>query len=91
MSALEANPCDTGSIAALADSTLAALLTGVGHVENEIYDCQRLVMSVGAVGEFGPLVALFPMDATLGLARSAFASPRPTVTIYSGGAIASAG
>ena len=66
MAALEANPCDAGSNAALADSTLAALLTGVGHVENEIYDCQRLVMSVGAEGEFGPLVALFPMDGTLG-------------------------
>ena len=91
MAALEANPCDAGSIAALADSTLAALLTGVGHVENEVYDCQRLVMSVGAAGEFGPLVALFPMDATLGLARTEFTSPRPAVTIYSWGAAASAG
>ena len=90
MAALEANPCDAGSNAALADSTLAALLTGVGHVENEIYDCQRLVISVGAEGEFGPLVALFPMDGTLGLARSSFASPQPAVTIYSWGAAASA-
>ena len=79
MAALEANPCDAGSNAALADSALAALLTGVGHVEKEVYDCQRLVMSVGAAGEFGPLVALFPMDGTLGLARSSFASPRPAV------------
>ena len=91
MAVLEANPCDAGSIAALADSTLAALLTGVGHVENEVYDCQRLVMSIGAAGEFGPLVALFPMDATVGFARSAFASPRPAVTVYSWGAAASAG
>ena len=87
---LEAAPCDAGSIAALADSTLAALLTGVGHVENEVYDCQRLVVSVGAAGEFGPLVALFPMDATAGLARTAFASPRAAVTIYSWGAGVSA-
>ena len=90
MAALEANPCDAGSNAALADSTLAALLTGVGHVENEVYDGQRLVISLGAAGEFGPLVALFPMDATLGLARSAFVSPVPAVTMYSWGAAASA-
>ena len=91
MAALEANPCDFGFNSALADSTLAALLTGEGHVESEVYDCQRLVMSIGAAGEFGPLVALFPMEGTLGLARSSFASPRPAVTIYSWGAASSAG
>ena len=85
MAALESNPCDAGSNAALADSTLAALLTGVGHVESEVYDCQRLVMSIGAEGEFGPLAAVFPMDSTLGLARSAFVSPRPAATVYSWG------
>lgn len=91
LAALAAAPCDGATIAVVADSVLAPLLTGVGHVENEVMDCQRLVLGSGAEATFGPLVGLFPMEATLGLARSAFATAQPAASVYSWGGDATAG
>lgn len=91
LAALQAAPCDAATIAAIADSVLSPLLTGIGHVENEVMDCQRLVMSTGPNGSYGPLAALFPMDGTLAQPRAAFATPQPAVTTYSWGGDAAKG
>jgi hypothetical protein len=94
LTAIEANPCDasltTRGLTELnlvpPDSAIARVLTGTVDLANEAHDCQRLVLSTGASGEFGPLVGLFPVDATLALARADFATARPAVSVYSWGA-----
>ena len=80
---LTGSPCDGTAPSVLADSTVARALTGATRLDPEVGDCQRLV---GADGEFGPLVALYPVDATLGLAAADFATARPAVAVYSWGA-----
>src|SRR5688572_1884648 len=55
LAALAASPCDAGSSFGIADSTVADLLTGASRLDAEIHDCQRLVLSTGPTGEFGPL------------------------------------
>lgn len=86
LAALARIPCDTGPSAGITDSTVARLLTGGTRLDAEVYDCQRLVLSTGATGEFGPLVGLYPVDATLQLARADFAVARPAAAIHSWGA-----
>ena len=87
LAAVREHPCDqTLSSMSAANSTIGLVLTGTGRLEQEAYDCQRLVLSTGATGELGPLVGLFPIDATLRLARAAFTTPRTALTIYSWGA-----
>src|SRR5687768_15712985 len=69
LAAIESNPCDaTLTTRGLTDidldppdTAIARLLTGTVDLANEAHDCQRLVLSTGASGEFGPLVGLFPV------------------------------
>jgi hypothetical protein len=94
LEAIAANPCDatltTRGLTEMSpvppDSTIARALTGGADLSNEAHDCQRLVLSTGPGGEFGPLVGLFPVDATTGLARADFTTARPAVSVYSWGA-----
>lgn len=86
LAAIEASPCDIAAAWALSDSAIAAILTGEARIDAEVGDCQRLVMSAGPGGEFGPLVGLFPLDATLELPRADYATPLPAAAIYSWGA-----
>ena len=86
LAALQAAPCDQGASAVPSDSTVARFLTGASRLDSEVFDCQRLVLSTGPTGEFGPLVGLYPVDATLRLPRSEYAAARPAVAIYSWGA-----
>ncbi|MSR36933.1 MAG: hypothetical protein EXR95_09910 [Gemmatimonadetes bacterium] len=88
LDALAAAPCDLGPATAITDSTVARLLTGATRLDGEVYDCQRLVLSTGAAGEFGPLVGLYPVDATLrlGLGRTDFTNALPAAAVYSWGA-----
>jgi hypothetical protein len=86
LAALAASPCDVGSSFGIADSTVAQLLAGANRLDAEISDCQRLVLTTGPTGEFGPLVGLYPVDATLRLARTDFSSARAAAAIYSWGA-----
>ena len=92
LAAIQANPCDltltdrdAASYMEAPDSMLALVLTGTTDLESEVNDCQRLVMSLGATGAYGPLVGLFPVDATLALGRAEFATAWPAVTIYNWG------
>lgn len=91
---IRANPCDLSLstrdpmtlTAGPPDSVLARVLAGTVDLVNEAHDCQRLVIGVEAAREFGPLVGLFPVDATLALARGDFATARRAITLYSWGA-----
>ena len=85
---IQTNPCDAALTTRMdpADTVVARLLTGTVDLGNEAHDCQRLVLSAGADGEFGPLVGLFAVSRTLGLAAPEFASTRPAVSIYNWGA-----
>src|SRR5688500_6533132 len=67
--ALQANPCDAGPAVGIADSAVARFLTGADRLDAEVYDCQRMVLATGTVLEFGPLVGVYPVDATLDLPR----------------------
>lgn len=86
LATLQASPCDLGTTSVLGDSAVARALTGADRVDSEVTDCQRLVVSTGAAGEFGPLVGLYPVDATAKLARTDFTTARPAVALYSWGA-----
>jgi hypothetical protein len=86
LAALQAAPCDQASSPGIADSTVALFLTGQARIDGEVFDCQRLVLSTGPAGVFGPLVGLYPVDATLRFPRSEYVTARPTAAIYSWGA-----
>ena len=94
LAAVAANPCDatltTRPLAELTagphDTILARVLSGTVDFKTQTFDCQRLVLSTGPDGEFGPLVGLFPVERTLGLGRSDFATARPAVSVYNWGA-----
>lgn len=87
---IQENPCDAALTTRMdpADTVVARLLTGTVDLGNEAHDCQRLVLSTGADGEFGPLVGLFAVARTSGLAVPEFASAQPAVSIYNWGAAA---
>lgn len=94
MAAVAANPCDanltTRDLAQLTagphDTILARVLAGTVDFKTQTYDCQRLVLSTGPDGEFGPLVGLFPVEGVLAQGRSSFATARPAVSVHSWGA-----
>lgn len=59
-------------------------LTGEATYENEIHDCQRLVVADPSGNTFGPLVGLFPIDAAMRLPVDSFATAtgRIVATIF---------
>ena len=83
------NPCDATLTTRMdpADTVVARLLAGAADLGNEAHDCQRLVLRTGIAGEFGPLVGLFAVSRTLGLAKPEFVSAQPAVSIYNWGAV----
>lgn len=58
-----------------------------GHTfENEVHDCQRLIVyDGGGTLSYGPLVALLPLDNAMNLPDPAFAHPRAIATVYNWG------
>lgn len=60
-------------------------LTGGTTYENEVHDCQRLVIRQAAGYVFGPLVGIFPLDTAMQLDTMAFTQPRIVASIYNWG------
>jgi hypothetical protein len=60
-----ASPCDS---IIPEDEDVIRALTASTVFQNEVHDCQRLVViAPGGVPEFGPLAGLFPNDSSMGL------------------------
>jgi hypothetical protein len=80
---IQLSPCDSVPPPPVA----VQALTGGDTYENEVHDCQRLVLSTFAGDAFGPLVGIFPLDSAMRLPAQGFAGGRIAASIYSWGTI----
>lgn len=67
------------------DSSVVWALTGGPTYENEVHDCQRLVMGVSPSLTFGPLVGVFPLDPAMTLEDADFSTPQEVATVVNWG------
>lgn len=82
LGSIEQSPCDS----ARPSDDGVAILTGDTTYENEIHDCQRLVIVTGTESRFSSLVGIFPVDRSMALrSRLDFAGWIPVATIYNWG------
>lgn len=67
------------------DPFVVRALTGGTTYENEVHDCQRLVLIAGVDSSFGPLIGLLPLDQAMELADADFTGGRAVGTVYNWG------
>lgn len=79
---------DSGNaeVANTPDPSVVHALTGGTTFENEVHDCQRLVLMEGGSAVFGPLVGIFPIDVSMHMPDAVFSiAPIPAATVYNWG------
>lgn len=81
---MQSNPCDE-----VPDppGIVARALTGGPTYENEIHDCQRLVIERGRQDLFGPLVGIFPLDSAMAAPPERFLDGAIAASIYNWGSL----
>lgn len=67
------------------DANVIHNLTGGPTFENEVHDCQRLVLVTGSALAFGPLVGLLPLDGAMALTDLDFSGGVAAATVYNWG------
>lgn len=79
--AIRAFPCDSASLTEMPRG-LARNLTDTDSIQaNEVHDCQKLVVN----GQFGPLVAIYPLPSVSWNNPASFDTPRPVATVFNWG------
>ena len=76
---------DSAAPRRIPDERVVYALTEGYTFENEVHDCQRLIVRVPGGLKFGPLVGLLPLDGAMNLPDVAFATPIPVATVYNWG------
>lgn len=78
---------DSTAPAQTPDPAVVRALTEGYSFENEVHDCQRLVVSENRQLRFGPLIGLLPLDGAMELSDSGLARGQALATVYNWGGL----